>query len=647
MKYGGVALFVMSLAGCNRGTTPVPAPDAAPADAAGTEAAAPPADVAPDVAPARMLGKETAWLGCGVMAAAITAVAHSADGQLLASGHADGRVTVVRVADGGVVARLTTRAPLERLALSADGQRVAVLGGREVRELALDGTRLRTFGIGAGAGRSLQYAGGPTPMLLAATEPTAAANVWVWNLSNELPVRVLTGAPLTTFTDQGRSLLQIDEESGRASTVPLDGGAARRFTLSAQHLTPSSDGTLVAGWGEASAGVRLSLFSAADGRALWQVTADLPWIQRLMILPAIRRLMVIVDGGLRLFDLDSGAAAGSFPLDSFANPDPGLVSDPAPDGRSLALVQPREGRLTRFSTADGSALAPSLDFGISDEIFAFAAAPNGRLLSASGGHGHTWILDPGDGELRHFVSAEAAFKPDFSADSSLFALAGDARAVFRMSDGVQIAGVPPPANVPTDYSWPGLVFSADGKTLASGNDGKIELYDLDGTPRGTRPSQARAPGVAFSADGRWMATSGPELYATSGDTRVWPRELVFAPAAGDGRVPDESVAFSPDGTLLAVSTAFLTDRWHATTKLVKVADGGLVRSLGERLGRRPSFSPDGSWILGGRTLVHLATDRELSLEGEISASTFLPDGRIAAATRADRHVRLYCPILPL
>ena len=643
MRCGSIAL--VALAACSRGTVslPSPSPDAA------SDAASPPeatADGALDAAPPVMLGAGTTWAACGELASAITAIAQSPDGKLLATGHGDGRVNLHRLDGSGAQTTVMLGAPLEGLAISADGQRVAALVPNLVAEHAIDGTFLRSLATGPGRGRSLQYLGGPTPLLLATTEPMGAPNVRIWNLTDAVPLRGFAGTALATFADGGKSVLQLDEAAGRMTIVPIEGGPSRSFSLPSAHLTPSPDGALVAGWmdGPGAASVKLSLFSTSDGAARWEVMADLHWIEGLVFLPAVRRLAVMTDDGATLFDLDSGRSAEAFPLDLFGRPERGFVVDAAADGGSLALVKPRDGRLLRVSTLDGSPLPSPFDFGISDEIFTFAAARTGQLLAASGGHGHTWILDPFDGRLRHFVSAEAAFKPDFSPDGSLFALAGDARAIFRMSDGMQISGVPPPPNVPSDYSWPGLVFSADARTLASGNDGKIELYDLDGNPLGTRTSQARAPGVAFSADGKWMATSGPELYPTGSDQRVWPAQLAFAPRAGDMRLPDDSVAFSPDGTLLLVSNAFLSNgTWKASTRVLKVDDGSLVREL-PGLGRRPSFSPDGSWILGGKILVHLASGRRVALPEEISASTFLRNGSIAAATSSDRLVRLYCPV---
>jgi hypothetical protein len=86
--------------------------------------------------------------------------------------------------------------------------------------------------------------------------------------------------------------------------------------------------------------------------------------------------------------------------------------------------------------------------------------------------------------------------------------------------------------------------------------------------------------------------------------------------------------------------------WRTDSTLVRVSDGAVMRSLGARLTRRPSFSPDGAWIVAGELVVHLATDSCAALSGGPTVSHFLPDGRIVGARVDSRVVRLYCPIAP-
>jgi WD40 repeat protein len=105
---------------------------------------------------------------------------------------------------------------------------------------------------------------------------------------------------------------------------------------------------------------------------------------------------------------------------------------------------------------------------------------------------------------------------------------------------------------------PRVTFSPDGKTLATtGVDHKLTMWDVEtGNKRTTFESEAR--GIAFSPDGKTIAI-GTGVYGPEKDGFTMPagRVKILDLATGasgqtlnvDGVV--ESVAFSPDGKLLA------------------------------------------------------------------------------------------------
>src|SRR5439155_1606619 len=98
--------------------------------------------------PVPVLPPETVWRACGSLAAAITALASSPDGRLLAVGHADGRVTLIQRADGAVAGRLQSGAgPVDRLVFSADSQKLATvsLTGRPLGRATLRPTPNRVL----------------------------------------------------------------------------------------------------------------------------------------------------------------------------------------------------------------------------------------------------------------------------------------------------------------------------------------------------------------------------------------------------------------------------------------------------------------------------------------------------------------------
>jgi WD40 repeat protein len=174
-------------------------------------------------------------------------------------------------------------------------------------------------------------------------------------------------------------------------------------------------------------------------------------------------------------------------------------------------------------------------------------------------------------------------------------------------------------------------------------------------PRGqtdAAPTLAREivyPASAFSPDGQRLATSGLALWRTTDWTRAW-TTASDPPAPTDATVHDNSVAFSPDGGMILSSEADLTYQLDtmsslAATKLYRASDGTLLRDLGGDLMRRPTFSPDGGWILAADQVWEIATGRSVSLHPDpraTSVSVFLSDGRIAVG-RMDGVIEMFCP----
>jgi WD40 repeat protein len=150
-----------------------------------------------------------------------------------------------------------------------------------------------------------------------------------------------------------------------------------------------------------------------------------------------------------------------------------------------------------------------------------------------------------------------------------------------------------------------VVFHSDGKHLAStGGDGKVKVWNWKrgGEPVFTRPSGAdhnrgTAYGVAFSPDGRRLAAG------CDGAVNVWDWEneqLLVGPLPGHAK-KGICVAFSPDGQRLASGS------WTGHVMIWDAETGELLHTLSEH--HHPvsalAFSPD------GRQLVSACFNRSL------------------------------------
>jgi WD40 repeat protein len=198
-----------------------------------------------------------------------------------------------------------------------------------------------------------------------------------------------------------------------------------------------------------------------------------------------------------------------------------------------------------------------------------------------------------------------------------------------------------------------LVFSPDGKTVASDAGADIQLWDAE-TGRKLRLLRGHddvhwggvacvnpIDWIAFSPDGRklvsasmdrsvivWDAAAGKELHRL--DERVRPKYAL-----------GQHLFFSPDGETLVVPG-------DGVLYLCDAASGRLVREVPTR-GEALGFTPDGkTLVLGGAVLrlVDVTTSKDVlpafgGHEADLRLLRFLPDGKTVLTAGYDDTVRLW------
>jgi WD40 repeat protein len=194
-----------------------------------------------------------------------------------------------------------------------------------------------------------------------------------------------------------------------------------------------------------------------------------------------------------------------------------------------------------------------------------------------------------------------------------------------------------------------FALSPDGKTLATGEGGKVRLFDM---ATGKEIRTTELPGVlwvfriAFSPDGKLFVAQGDHLPIIS--RPPWDDDSLSVVEVTSGKILHRfhekdsgfgSFAFTPDSKCLAtrLSDHFL-DKPGTPVILWNVATGKEVRRFPEVLGW--ALSPDGSIVAGARkdggiVLWETGTGKErtvlLGFREAVRALAFSPDGKILAA----------------
>jgi DNA-binding SARP family transcriptional activator/WD40 repeat protein len=365
------------------------------------------------------------------------------------------------------------------------------------------------------------------------------------------------------------------------------------------------------------------------------------------------------DGGLGLLDLASGR------LRTLRGHQDRLLEPQAfsPDGRTLSTAEDG-GSVILWDVEQGVPIETLEGHAGVTETHAFS--PDGRTLYTAGNDGRVIVWDvAGDRRLgRPFPRGVGAGELGLNLPHA-FALGPDGRAlaVARLDGRVELIDAETLRRTASFEAFAGraaaaIDYSADGRQLAvAGEGGRVGVWDVESrerlgallrAPRGPRAANPRTVEALAFGQGDLLAAAD-----VGGAVRIWDvgrRELLRAPL----RLPASvlALAFSPDGSQLAVPFGADSDEGPDGVEILDVASGERVARLSPKGDvQSVAFSPDGSLLAGGMVdggALLWATDGWGRVGGPLARSTastleveFSPDGHTLATSHSDHSVALW------
>ncbi len=516
------------------------------------------------------------------LTAEVNAVAFSPDGKTLATAEQDGTTQLWDVATQQQIGGPLTAdgSQVNAVAFSPDGTALATAGSDGTARL-WDIATHRQIGmpltVGGNGTVVSSVAFSPDGTALATAGSDSTAQLWDVGTHRQIGMPLHTeGRPLTAvvFSPDGKMLATASGNTaqlwdvathqqigGPPSTGPQD--------LVAVAFSPDSKILATAGLDGTARLWNIALYDQIGG----PLVNDGSEVDAVAFSPDGKTLATAGwDGKIRLWDVATDQQIGG-PLTAGGSEVNAAVF--SPDGKTLATASV-DGTARLWDVATQQQIGGPLTDG-GGFATAVAFSPDGNILATAWEDGTARLWDVAThqqigGPLIASRDGDSVYAVAFSPDGTTLATGGGDGTVqlWDVATHRQI-GVSLSAHGSAAYGsaatygsaiW-GLVFSPDGKTLATASEaGSVQMWDAAthqqiGVPL-TANGSGSATAVAFSPDGSTLATAWE-----NGTARLWDvatHQQIGGPLTAD-KAEVYGLAFNPDGTILATAS------WDGTARL--------------------------------------------------------------------------------